>query len=218
MAKQDGGLFKSQTKNGYELMLVRSSLQKMIRRGSEWEAQYWLDEMIESNFHNYAAYTLALIAVEDIGPADPALLGTINSTLNLWNFWTEKRKKTTCSYWLGLTTVLIMMCRAQKKSRIADDLYSVMREKKKSGLKLPIPDVAKDSHNNEGRSMGRENAHWCQVGDTVIPEATEEDLGGTSYRDQAHEMWMSVAKDKHVHYELSNPKDHASDLIVSQLK
>ena len=57
--------YELRTKNGYPLPLVRSALQKCVRYGDEVHAGYWLAEMVDSGYLNYALTTLACIAVED---------------------------------------------------------------------------------------------------------------------------------------------------------
>lgn len=211
--KSSGGGYESRTKNGYELMPVASSMQKMIRRGCELEAIYWAHELLESGFAPYCLYRLSVIACEDIGFADPASLAAVNSTLHLWMDIYEKRKKTSCEVRLAVTTVILIMCRA-RKSRIADDAINLVQERRKAGWKMDYPDIALDQHNRQGRNLGRNNAFWVDVGSVVVPEASTEEMGGPIYKDLTNPMWIEQAKDKAKRYRLSDPDDALSPIIT----
>jgi hypothetical protein len=81
------GIFSSITRSGYKTDLIKSALQKWIRRGEQEKAVMagfelydlgLIGKPIMSNLWN----RLAVIAAEDIGPADPALsLGVIDTVL-----------------------------------------------------------------------------------------------------------------------------------------
>jgi len=62
----------------YEWDEVASSLQKMIRRGQEYEACFWGYVFHQSSFGGYLWRRLSIIACEDIGMAQPTALVVAN--------------------------------------------------------------------------------------------------------------------------------------------
>jgi replication-associated recombination protein RarA len=67
-----------QTAGGYPFYEVASALQKEIRRGREEEAMYWALELA-GQYDDFLWRRLAIIASEDIGPADSTLAGLIET-------------------------------------------------------------------------------------------------------------------------------------------
>jgi len=57
---------------GYDFFEIASALQKEIRRGHEEAAMYWALELTPK-YDDFLWRRLAIIASEDIGPADDAI-------------------------------------------------------------------------------------------------------------------------------------------------
>jgi len=148
------------TINGYEPFEVVSALQKMIRRGKEFEAVYWAMELEASGNWSWLWKRLMIIAVEDIGLADPQ---TVILVKNLWDTYVKIREMGKGRPPEGniLVMAVLALCKA-KKNREADDLAFVMGQLRKEGLRLPMPDVAIDEHTRRGKAMGRDDNFWFQ--------------------------------------------------------
>ncbi len=153
--------YELKTHGGYRLDEVVSALQKAVRRGLEEEALFWALEMAESGFGQYLWKRLMVIAAEDIGLADPQAL--VLTTMG-WTATKECTKSFTQAPGMKvefLGAVILYLCRA-KKNREGDDFACYMMERRKRGLRLPIPDFALDEHTDRGRQMGRGEEFWQQ--------------------------------------------------------
>lgn len=183
-----GSRFEMKTKGGYELRLVRSAIQKTIRRGQEIESLYWAAEFHEGGYTGYLIRTLACILSEDVGWADPAAMAAVFSNLTFLNMMV-KEKKDAYEFRPGLAAAVIMLCRA-RKTRAADNAWVYLEEKRKSGYRLEIPDVAYDEHTQEGRKLNRWWRFWVRNASKLVPRATQEEIGGTDYEKVMSEHWM----------------------------
>lgn len=166
------------TKNNYDLMEVRSSLQKTIRRGNLEDSLYWAIELYESNFEAYLIYSLSVIAAEDIGHFNPSTYAAINSCLGLWHsLLTErKKKKQRTELRPALGSIIIMMV-TSKKTRMADDVWMWGELQRKNGLWLDIPDVALDEHCRRGKDLGRSSRFWIKQASKIYPKVSPAELG-----------------------------------------
>lgn len=180
--------FEMRTKGGYELKLVRSTIQKTIRRGFEVESLYWAMEFHESGYTAYLIRTLACILAEDIGWADPATMAAVFSNLTFLNTMI-KEKKDAYEFRPGLGAAILMMCRA-RKTRCADSGWVMVEEKRKAGYRLEIPDYALDEHTQEGRKRNRWWRFWCRQAAKLHPRATPEEIGGIDYDDVMLKWWI----------------------------
>ena len=139
---------KSVTNGGYKLDEVVSALQKEIRRGNEEQSLYWALELAESGYLKLLMTRLQVIASEDIGLADSNAAILINSMIAGMNETNKDWVKDVRPELIG--HAVLYLCRAPK-NRIADDATYLMSLKKKKGLKLEIPDYAKDCHTTFGK-------------------------------------------------------------------
>lgn len=145
------------TSNGFDAYEVVSAIQKMIRRGKEIEAFYWVMEM-ESYSSEWLWKRLMVIAIEDIGLADP---GVVQYVKSMWDAYDKLKQMGKGRNPEGnlLASVVLAMCRANK-NREADDLACLLDIWKKEGLSPKIPDVALDAHTRRGKAMGRDDNYW----------------------------------------------------------
>jgi replication-associated recombination protein RarA len=128
---------------------------------------------------DYVWRRLAIIASEDIGPADHSLTVLIHDLTDHYREEVKRSKKPTERIFLA--HAIIALCRAQK-SRIADDLMCVVSHQLESEhLRREIPDVALDRHTQRGKRRGRGWDHWVEEGCHVVPEA----VGMNVYKDRA---------------------------------
>lgn len=181
------------TKNNYDLMEVRSGLQKTIRRGNLEDSLYWAIELYESGFEAYLLYTLAVIAAEDIGHFNSATYAAINSSLGLWNaLLTERKKKKQRTEMRPAFSSIIVMMVTSKKTRISDDAWMWMEIQRKNGLWLDLPDVCFDEHTKKGKEMGRSYRFWVRQSSKIHPKASAEELGViTDYSFEVNNFYMN---------------------------
>lgn len=166
-----------QTKGGYDLFEVASTVQKAIRRGEEDTALYFAVEMFESGFDEYLWKRLRIIASEDVGLAEP------NIAANIWALYEmheeQKKKKDTkhVPERLFLTHAILLLCRA-KKSRLVDWTLIAYWEGHGQEPRREIPDYAFDKHTARGRKLGRGEEHFFEEGarlENHHPQPAEEE-------------------------------------------
>lgn len=183
--------YELKTKYGYPLPLVRSALQKACRYQREKEAGYWVMELHDSGFTNYALSTLALIAVEDCA-GDRQTLATVMSILGFYrDLYKEKKAKTDYGPALGL--VILLLCRS-RQSRYGDNFWCYISERRKSGWFLEIPEYAVDEHVSikykQPHQLKRSWRFWVRVGSRLNDPASESELSGTDYTKIMNRFWM----------------------------
>jgi replication-associated recombination protein RarA len=150
---------------GYRVDEVRSSLQKSLRRGLEWEALFWGSELDFSGYGAYVMRTLRLIASEDVGlawPDGPAVIRALQESF-LEVRKEEKRRQrqqpdpASSAGMTYLVHGILLLCRAQK-SRMVDNACVVFyadREALQFQQQFEISDYSLDHHTQRGRAMGR---------------------------------------------------------------
>jgi replication-associated recombination protein RarA len=155
------------TKHGYDHYELLSALQKCIRRGMEYEATHFAAELEEFN-PTMLWNRLKIVASEDIGPANPTMPLLIENMQK--QYQTEKAKLAESTHKLYLTNAIVCLCRSQK-SRITDDLQTVVYKEREKGKFLSIPDFAFDKHTIRGKAMGKGIEDFFTEGNKVVNEA-----------------------------------------------
>ncbi len=183
--------YELKTKGGYPLPVVRSALQKACRYQREKEAGYWLAELHDSGYTNYALQTLALIAVEDCA-GDSQNLATVLSILSFYrDVYKEKKAKADYGPALGLVTLLL--CR-RRQSRWGDNFWCFIKESRKSGWRLEVPEYAIDEHvgskYKKAYQTKRSWRFWVRIGSKLNDPAPESEIGGTDYSKVMNEFWL----------------------------
>lgn len=183
--------YELKTKYGYPLPLVRSALQKACRYQREKEAGYWVMELHDSGYTNYALSTLALIAVEDCA-GDRQNLSTVMSILSFYrDLYKDKKAKTDYGPALGLVTLLL--CR-HKQSRYGDNFWCYINERRKSGWYLEIPEYAVDEHVStrykQPHQQKRSWRFWVRIGSRLNDPASESDIKGADYSEIMNKFWL----------------------------
>ncbi|MGE0525668.1 MAG: hypothetical protein AB7G93_11320 [Bdellovibrionales bacterium] len=178
--------YELRTRGGYDLMLVRSALQKSLRYGLEEEAIYWAQEM--QDYTQYLLVTLATVNSEDIAWVNPAMSAAIDAKIQLWLIIQHQKKKK-ATYGPALAAVILMMCRS-RKSRVADSAWEYVRLKREAGWRLEIPDWAKDEHNDEGRALNRWWRFFVRISSRLSNRARPDELMGDDYSDKIERVWL----------------------------
>ena len=155
------------TKHGYDHYELLSALQKCVRRGLEYEAVHFAVELEEFN-PTMLWNRLKVMASEDVVPADP-LMPILIDVLQK-NYQTEKSKLGETSHRLFFINAVVCLCRSPK-SRITDDLLTVVYAERDENKFLSIPDFALDMHTAKGKAMGRGIENFFVEGNKVANEA-----------------------------------------------
>lgn len=178
--------YQQKTKKGYDLGEVASAMQKSIRRGLEEDALYWVVELYNSGFSEYAWKRLQIITSEDVGLAEPYMVSEIEA---LYQMFLRQAKKTKASEdknapeRLYLVHAVMKLCRA-KKSRAVDwaliHFFGNHPYQRKE-----IPDYALDKHNGRGKRLKRGWKHFFEEGSKLENVADVE--GEEDYKQKARE-------------------------------
>jgi replication-associated recombination protein RarA len=193
-----------QTKKGYDMFEVSSALQKSIRRGMEKEALYWAHELVQSNYHNYLWKRLAIVAVEDIGPADPDAIVRVMAMKQA--FYDEKENKGGGT--LFYVSAVMLMCRSHK-SRLWDWATCSMLASHNRRAE-DIPDFAIDKHTRRGKMMGRGRDHFLKEGTKLHPHKTQP--GEEELKQETMLLWDDKSEAEHAALP-HNHKDRAKGSV-----
>lgn len=160
----------SLSSSGYSMDEVVSSLQKCIRRGMEEESMYWALEMIDSGYGNWMWKRLVIMSFEDIGWKNPDVIALVIAGYQATKAFAKSMKEPDPTI---VGPCVLAMCRAKNKSREGDDLAWWIGEQRRRGLKLNVPDFAKDEHTGSGRRMGRKTDFWFEEASKLISDGEE---------------------------------------------
>lgn len=160
---------KAVLKKGYNMFALASVLQKDLRRGKEPESLFWAVKLEKIN-PTMLWNRLAVVASEDVGPANPTLSLLIE---NLRRSYFDAVERRNGSYRVFLTHAVLAIAKSPK-SRIVDDLLNVVYgEIEHESLRLQIPDYAWDKHTSVGKKMGRGWDHFFSEGTKLENETKE---------------------------------------------
>ncbi len=140
------------TEAGYSLDEVVSALQKDIRRGNYFEASFWARDLVLSGNAWRLWRRLQIIALEDIGMANPMALTVIR---NLQAHAQEMGVSTWEGQRAGIAGAFYLA--TSPKSRFMDELtnfFQYVQDGKIEMKKPEIPDYAIDTHTKAGRQKG----------------------------------------------------------------
>lgn len=146
---------------------VISTLQKSIRRGDVRNAVLCAADMSATSdeLDRYLWDRLHVIAVEDIGFAQPAAISTIVALDTA-----RQRYQPGSHDRLLFAAHAVRLLAESDKDRSNDELATVIRLDIEAGAGPDIPDHAVDMHTRRGREMGRDLAHFLTEGTKVVPE------------------------------------------------
>lgn len=200
MATNTKGKWEIRLIGNYEFDEVASSLQKMIRRGNEYEACFWGYVIHQSGFGGYLWRRLSIIAREDIGNGDSQASILIESLCSSWERLHKQNKEATLDKLLFPTQAILYMCRC-KKTRENDSLVNLLDENWKNKKRLDIPQIAIDPHCEKGRKIwgkfgnltdGKEKIRiekWFSEWGHIANKAYED-----KWEQEIKEIWLSKAK------------------------
>jgi hypothetical protein len=178
---------------------VVSSLQKMIRRGREYEACYWAYILHQSGYGQYLWRRLTIITSEDLGNGDPQAAILVSSLQQSWLVLHKHDSKQNLDKFLLVIHAVLYLCRA-KKSRENDSLCNLIDERFKSGERLGVEEVSLDSHCEGGRAVwgkfgakdGKEKIRldrWFSFNAYITNEAYKD-----KWVDQLKDLWYKRAE------------------------
>ena len=148
--------WRPQLKTGVPYDEVISGLQKMIRRNKEREALILAQEMFDSGYHAAVARRLMVIAGEDIGLANPAVVSQVY-TLCMGYIIAKKDSPSGRVDPLALYMAIILLARSPK-NRECDDALIVTTARLKAGTDsaakviLENESVIVDCHTERGKT------------------------------------------------------------------
>lgn len=125
------GSWRPQLKSGVPFDEVISGLQKMIRRGMEREALILAQELFDNGFHAAVGRRVQIVAVEDVGLANPAVVAQV-VTLCTGYLIAKKDSPTGRVEPLALIMSIILLARSPK-NRECDDAQIVTIARIKDG-------------------------------------------------------------------------------------
>ena len=170
------------TKNNLDAYEVISALQKDIRRGNEESAMHWALELCP-RYEYWMWQRLIVIAHEDIGIANPEVLGLIPA---MRESYMEFRRRGRGAVRLVLANAILLLARSPK-SRLADHFQCAVNQDMLHGTHFPIPDYALDIHTRRGKAKGRGMTHFLTEGTELKPESKIVDF----YKRRAAKWWVS---------------------------
>jgi replication-associated recombination protein RarA len=180
------------TRNGFDIRICASALQKACRRGQVEDAAFWAAELDRSGFTAYAFRRLAIIASEDCSAtAEPALV--VHAMHAAWK--TEREREKSAKGVLFLMNAVLVVASAPK-GRIADSLVILNYW---GDPKPPeIGDHVYDGHTPEGRAQGRGWTYFYEESGLLIDfetgELTQDGAVVDPYRERAREVLESGRK------------------------
>ncbi len=136
----------------YEFDEVASAMQKMIRRGKEYEACYWAYILHHSGYGQYVWRRLIIISAEDVGNGDPNAAILVNACATNWERLHKHTKDVNLSKCLLVIQSVLYLCRC-KKVREVDSLANLLNERFNRGERIEIPEIAIDPHTQQGKLL-----------------------------------------------------------------
>lgn len=155
------------TMNKEDIQILKSILQKAVRRGMVERAMYVAHKLSNKKTGPILWRRLTIISAEDV--LDPNILTAVDVLRRQakefgYETWEGKRS--------AVAAALLMA--ESKKDRRADEFLELMEAVNKQSSSIPeladirkelesIPDEALDMHTTKGRKMGRGERYWYEV-------------------------------------------------------
>ena len=155
------------TRKNYDFFECSSAMQKCIRRGLEKDSLFFAIELYATGYREYVWKRLFIIASEDIGLANPQIVGQLK---DLYFSYDLIAKKDIESATMPLIQAIILLCRSDK-SRMIDE-YKIFLHK--SHYAPEIPDFALDVHTRRGKIKGRNLEFFINEGSKINKEIDTE--------------------------------------------
>ena len=114
---------------------------------------YWGVELFESGMASYAWKRLIIIAMEDVGLANPSAIVQIKTLKDVYDMMTKDDKKG--QYRLPFVQAILYLVHSPK-SRICDWALGYWFDNNTcQEVRMEIPDYALDAHTRRGKKMGK---------------------------------------------------------------
>ena len=191
---------KFKTRSGYDFFEVSSAYQKCVRRGLEEKALHFAYELYISGMAEYFWKRTVIIAMEDVGLADPDAITHVNSLRDAYLYLHDKSDP---HERLAIFQAVIYLCRAEK-SRLVDwtKMQVVNTHARKTDPKTPldgpcprleVPDFALDVHTKRGKADGKTISDFFKEGShlenhRVLPKEQER----RKWAEEFHKMSKSL--------------------------
>jgi replication-associated recombination protein RarA len=185
--------------SGHTLDLVVSQLQKACRRGAIDSALWAASEMDLSGFGSWAWRRLKVIALEDVGLADPQAIVIVSALHETWEAFRkedqardrregvrrEPGQPIGGSYGhMCLMMATAYLARAPKSSFVVDATATMYQGERPH---RDFPDYVRDRHTLAGRQMGRGVDHFYDESSRLFNVAELEPELERDYRERARE-------------------------------
>ena len=173
------------TIKGYDLFEVVSAFQKSIRRCDEHQAMYWGVELFESGFIPYAWKRMVIIAMEDIGLADPMAPVIVKNLKEIYEDMTKNDKKG--QYRLPYVQAILYLVNAPKSRHTDWALNYWFDTHLFNDVRYEIPEYALDIHTRRGKAKGKTITDFFTEGSVVNNHVV---LGNELfYREECQKRW-----------------------------
>jgi len=196
----------SLTYNGYDMYEVISTLQKEIRRGCEENAMYWGVELYISGFANWAWKRLEVMAMEDVGMANPMAIVQVRTLHQIWREMIEKKDRKKQERLAYVQAILLLV--HSKKSRCVDWALNYWFDfVAMQGHCNEIPDYALDIHTRRGKALGKTIEDFFTEGtklENYEPFSYEEWYKQELHRWWNDDEWNRLAHEAHDKLEAKN--------------
>lgn len=186
--------------NGHSTEVLKSWLQKAIRRGMEEYALYCAVELDLTGFPGAVWNTIRHVVSEDIGLAEPNLPAVIGQLYTSWkqDHGTEaiegvddaKASETGSPERLYMIHALLL-CIHANKSRLVDNALTVSYADR---TPLEEPDWCLDKHTREGRKLGRGFEHFFGDGALLATKDGELVKPSDKYAERARQLLIEKEK------------------------
>lgn len=183
-----------------EVGLLKSALQKCIRRGQTEKAMYFAIELAKKGGWYMAWRRLRVIAVEDVGQSD--VISAVEALYRQFLEWKGKDGDGT-----GWDCLRCVACAAKiladaPKDRRADEMLELLEafEKCPDDVELQqwhdelsqVPDDAYDMHTLQGKKMGRGLLHWY----TASSYTDKKSMAYNTWRHRFESVMTRLVKEK----------------------
>jgi hypothetical protein len=183
--------------NGHTTEVLKSWLQKAIRRGFEEPALYCAVELDLAGFPGAVWNTIHHVVSEDIGLAEPNLPAVIGQLYASWKRdhgaeavegADDKRPTEDGSPERLYMVHALLLCVHAEKSRLVDNALNVVYADR---TPLEEPDWAYDKHTSQGRKLGRGFEHFFNNGALLANNNGELVKPADKYAERARQLLIA---------------------------
>lgn len=178
--------------NGHSTFVLKSWLQKAIRRGLAEDALYCAVQLDLAGFPGAVWNTINHAISEDIGLEEPNLPAVIGQLYALWKKGEPNEREPTKGGAPERLYIIhaVLLCVQAKKSRLVDNALNVFYADQSP---REVPDWALDKHTQEGRALGRGIEHFFAEGALLANEKGELVEPSDRYAQRAREILSRAA-------------------------